>query len=121
MTTSQSAARAYAAGARHRPMRDQEAEVFRYAAVGLQRAADAGALPRTRALADNARLWTAVMDLLRDPDNRLPESLRAGIISLGLAVEREMAQPEPDFAFLIGINHNVAAGLTGTAGTGDAR
>ena len=54
-----------------------------------------------------------VTDLMRDPGNALPEPLRASIISVGLSVQREMDQDTPDFDFLIAINENIAAGLSG--------
>ena len=50
----------------------------------------AGPIPRVRALADNRRLWLTVADLMRDPENALPLELRASIVSVGLAVQREM-------------------------------
>ena len=52
-----------------------------------------------------------VTDLMRDPLNALPQDLRASIVSVGLAVQREMDRDEPDFDFLIAINENIAAGL----------
>ena len=103
------AARAYQAGATHRSPRAQEAEVFQITNAGL-RAADSPAA-RARALADNRRLWTTVNDLMRDPANALPMELRAAIFSVGLAVQREMEQAEPNLQFLIAINENMGAGL----------
>ena len=50
-------------------------------------------------------------DLMRDPGNVLPEPLRATILSVGLAVQREMDAATPDVKFLVSINENVAAGL----------
>lgn len=109
------ATRAYRASASHRSLRDQEADVFRYAIGALRSARDEGPLPRVKALADNRRLWGTVTDLMRDPDNKLPEALRAQIVSLGLAVQRNMDGEAPDFDFLIGVNENMAAGLSGAA------
>jgi flagellar biosynthesis regulator FlaF len=43
----------------------------------------------------------------------LPDGLRAAIISVGLAVQREMERPSPDLDFLISVNDNIAAGLAG--------
>jgi flagellar protein FlaF len=107
--------RAYQAAATHRTQREQEADVFRRATGALKTARDADALHRVRALADNRRLWTTVADLMRDPENALPMELRAGIVSVGLAVEREMDRDSPDFDFLIAVNDNMAAGLAGQA------
>lgn len=113
MQPSTQAARAYEAAAVHRSARDQEADIFRRAIGGLKAARDAGPVQRVRALADNRRLWMAVGDLMRDPANGLPLPLRASIISVGMAVEREMDREQPDLAFLIEINEHIAAGLSG--------
>jgi flagellar biosynthesis regulator FlaF len=50
---------------------------------------------------------------MRDPLNTLPRDLRASIVSVGITVQREMERQSPDFDFLIGINENIAAGLSG--------
>ncbi len=113
MQTMSGAMRAYQASATHRSLRQQEADVFRFANGGLRGALAAGAQQRVRAIADNRRLWTTVLDLMCDPENALPETLRASIISVGLAVQREMEQPHPDIGFLIEVNENIAAGLSG--------
>jgi flagellar protein FlaF len=109
------AARAYENAANHRSQREQEADVFHRAIGALKAARQGGSLPRVRAIADNRRLWLAVNDLMRDPLNPLPEGLRASIVSVGLAVQREMDRDTPDFAFLIAVNENLAAGLSGPA------
>ena len=51
---------------------------------------------------------------MRDPRNALPDELRASIVSVGLAVQREMDRVAPNFDFLISINENFAAGLSST-------
>ena len=112
MPTMTQAARAYEAAATHRSQREQEADVFRRATGALKAARDAGPIPRVRAIADNRRLWMTVTDLMRDPLNPLPQDLRASIVSVGLAVQREMDSDTPDFDFLIAINENIAAGLS---------
>jgi len=109
------AMKAYAASSAHRSLRDQEAEVFRRATAALRSGRHANRVQQVRALADNARLWTTVIDLMRDPDNALPPPLRASIVSVGLAVQREMQRDAPDFDFLIEINEDIAAGLSGPA------
>ena len=68
-----------------------------------------------RALADNRQLWTMVMDLVRDPANPLPALLRGQLMSVGLAVAREMDGAAPDLPFLMQVNNDVAAGLSGPA------
>ncbi len=107
------AARAYQAASDRRSQRVQEADVFRRAIGVLKAARDAGPVQRVRALSDNRRLWMAVTDLMRDPDNSLPITLRASILSVGLTVQRDMDSEQPDFDFLIEINENIAAGLSG--------
>jgi flagellar biosynthesis regulator FlaF len=102
---------AYQAAATHRSPREQEADVFRRAIGALRAAQDGNALQSVRALADNRRLWMAVNDLMRDPANNLPQELRGAILSVGLAVEREMDRDVPDLNFLISVNENFAEGL----------
>jgi flagellar protein FlaF len=107
------AIQAYRTASRYRSQRDQEADVFRRATAALRSAQDAGPIQQVRALADNRRLWITVLDLMRDPSNQLPQPLRASIISVGLAVQRDMEQESPDFDFLISINESITAGLAG--------
>lgn len=114
-TMNQAVAQAYQAAATHRSHREQEADVFRRASGALRAASDAGAIRRVQAIADNRRLWMTVTDLMRDPLNALPQNLRASIVSVSLAVQREMDREKPDFAFLIAINEDIAAGLAGQA------
>jgi flagellar protein FlaF len=106
-------ARAYEKAAAHRGLRDQEADVFRHATGALKAARNSGQLPRVKAIADNRQLWLTVNGLMRDPLNALPAALRASIVSVGLAVQREMDRETPDFDFLIDVNENIAAGLSG--------
>jgi flagellar biosynthesis regulator FlaF len=107
-------ARAYAAAASHRGLREQEADIFMRTNAALRRAHEGGrTLDRVRALADNDRLWTAVIDLLRDPENALPAQLKASMVSVGRTVQREMQRETPDLGFLIQVNENIAAGLSG--------
>ena len=106
------AVKAYAASSAHRSVRAQEADVFRRATAALRKGRDANRVVQVRAIADNTRLWTTVIDLMRDPANALPDALRASIVSVGLAVQREMQRDAPDFDFLIGVNEDIAAGLS---------
>lgn len=113
MSLAQSATRAYQAAAESRSVREQEAELFRYASGLLRTSAAATPAAKARAIADNKRLWSLVNILLRDEANQLPVALRAQIISLSIAVRRELDCPEPDLDFVIGINDQIAAGLSG--------
>ena len=106
------AARAYQTAATFRSQREQEADVFRRAIGALKAARIGNAILRVRALADNRRLWMAVNDLMRDSSSDLSPDLRAAIISVGIAVHREMDRDAPDFSFLIAINENFVAGLS---------
>jgi len=107
------ARQAYESAARFRSQRDQEADVFRHATSALKAARGAGAIARIRALADNRRLWITVGDLVRDSENALPDNTKAGIVSIALSVHRELDQETPDFDFLVGINENMTAALSG--------
>ena len=107
------ATRAYRAASAQRSPREQEADVFRRVTGGLRAAQHGMPLDQAKALADNSRLWMMVGDLLRDPDNALPASLRASIVSVGHALQREMRGVLPDFAFLIAVNEDITAGLSG--------
>jgi flagellar protein FlaF len=107
------AIQAYKTAAQYRSQREQEADVFYHAIAALKGAIGAGTIQQVRALADNRRLWMMVHDLLRDPANALPDPLKAAILSVGITVQREMDQEQPDFNFLISINENIAAGLAG--------
>lgn len=113
MFTLRQATNAYAVAATFRSIREQEADVFRRTNAMLRRARDAGGRQRVRALADNNMLWDTVIGLMLDPDNALPAELRATIVSVGLAVQRQVQAPEPDFDFLLSVNENIAAGLSG--------
>jgi flagellar biosynthesis regulator FlaF len=105
--------RAYRAARAARDPREQEAEVIRRVTFGLRAALDQTGPARMRAVADNRRLWLAMESALVDPSNRLPAPMRAGLVSLGRAVQREMDGPSPDIAFLIEVNEQVATGLLG--------
>lgn len=112
MQTMTHATRAYEAASVRRSQREQEADVFHRATGALRAARDSSPIDRVRALADNRRLWSTVNDLMRDPLSTLPATLRAQIISVGLAVQREMDRDEPNFEYLITINEHIAAGLS---------
>ena len=112
MPTYRQAVQAYESATRYRSQREQEADVFRRTIASLKASQTASAIERIRALADNRRLWVTVNDLMYDPGNALPLQMRAQIVSVALAVQREMERDEPDFDFLIGINENFAAGLS---------
>lgn len=105
------AARAYGASRAALDPREQEADIFRRVTGGLRAVQDRDGPARMRAIADNRRLWLAIESTLADPSNQLPPQMRAGLISLGRAVQREMDSQDPDLGFLIEVNDQVAAGL----------
>ena len=109
--------RAYQGAVSQRSLREQEADIFQRANGALRAAKEASPVILARALADNRRLWATVVDLVRDPENALPAPLRAAIVSVGMTVQREMDNEQPDINFLIGINEHFAAGLSGDPGT----
>lgn len=111
MNASRNAAHAYAAASAHRSLREQEADVFRRAGTALRRGRDLDHIGQARAVADNDRLWSMVLDLVRDPGNALPPPLRAGIASVALAVQRELRASTPDIDFVAAVNENMAKGL----------
>lgn len=113
--TSNAARRGYETASSFRSTREQEADVFRRVNGALRASEQGSPVQRVRALADNRRLWRTMSDLLRDPDNGLPRETRAALLSIGLTVEREMEEDQPDLAFLIAVNENIAAGLSGAA------
>ncbi len=115
MQSMMQAAQAYRAAAAHRSMREQQADVFRQANGALNAGRGGNAVTLARALAENRQLWVTVIGLMRDPANPLPTELRASIVSVGLAVQRDMDRDTPDFDFLISINEHIAAGLSGNA------
>ena len=115
MSSHAKASRAYAATQGLRSLRDQEADLFLRANAALRQSREAGPLPLVRALSDTGRLWSAVIDLVRDPENALPAPLKASIVSVGLAGQREVDRPAPDIDFLIAVNADLAAGLASPA------
>ncbi len=69
-------------------------------------------------LAENIQFWSALRFDLADPDNRLPEELRAALISLALWVERQSSAViggDQGLAALVSTNRTIAAGLAGQA------
>lgn len=68
------------------------------------------------ALHENTRLWTALgLDLAR-PDNELPESLRASLLSLALFMRRHaelVLRGEESAEVIVEINTTVMRGLRG--------
>lgn len=83
---------------------------------------EAASLPKTEiarrmdALDWNRRVWSFLASDCYDPNNGLPEQLRAGIISLSIFVGKytsEIMQKDADIETLIDINRTIMQGLAG--------
>ncbi|MGF1554261.1 MAG: flagellar biosynthesis regulator FlaF [Paracoccaceae bacterium] len=86
-------------------------------------AADAPRLDLADALAENAKLWGALLGDVADPRNALPEALRGSLASLALFVERhsqKVLAEDADPSALVEINTAVMRGLRGAVGSGSA-
>ena len=73
---------------------------------------------RMDALDWNRRLWSTLGTACSDPNNGLPQALRAQIISLSLFVAKHtsvVARGEDDFNTLIDLNRMMMQGLSGQA------
>jgi flagellar protein FlaF len=86
--------------------------------IGMLRVAqESGPLSRERvdALFYLRRLWMIFLDDLKDPNNELPDALRAGIISIGLwmikEIDRVRSRVTDDLAPMIEINEIIRDGL----------
>ncbi len=83
----------------------------------LRAAQDKGPQSRERieALFYLKRLWTIFLDDLNDPNNELPGQLRAGIISIGIwmmkEIERVRGRLTDDLTPMIEINELIRDGL----------
>jgi len=109
-------ARGYGATQRARTLREQEADVFRRVNYTLKAAIHANAIEKARALSDNRRLWLAIEAALINPENQLPQETRVSILRLGRLIQKELDAQEPDFNFLINMNDQMIAGLSGDPG-----
>jgi flagellar protein FlaF len=94
--------------------RQAEREVLEKLARRL-RAEDPSPAERAAAIQTNLELWTTFALDLRDPENGLPEALKASLLSLAIFVIKRSPQVlrgEADAAILAQINEGVAAGLS---------
>lgn len=94
-----------------------EAKLFATIASRLEQASGlpARSTRRLRALADARRLWLHTATLCSDPANRLPRELRAQIISVALAVLREIDAEAPDVTTIGEITGAIGDGLAAAA------
>ena len=73
---------------------------------------------RVGALDWNRRLWATLSADCANPENRLPDALRASIISLGMFVNRhtsEAIRNGGDIGLLVEVNRSIMQGLAPTA------
>ena len=71
----------------------------------------------------NNEVWAAFMDDCRSSDNRLPEKLRGGILSLAIWVGKETKSAmngDSDLDMLIAVNRDIMKGLRGSGNSGDS-
>lgn len=94
--------------------RAREAALFRRVTDSLIDGLHGDDTARRAALAPNRLLWSALTMLLSEKPSALPLGLRAALISLGLAVQREMRRASPDLRYLVEINEQIIAGLNGS-------
>ncbi len=97
--------------------REAEYRVFAMVTAGLLTAKERGRahLPAlAEALDKNRRLWTTLAQDCADPQNALPEKLRAQIISLAMFVSRHSSsvmQEGEDLDVQIEVNRSIMPGL----------
>jgi flagellar protein FlaF len=98
-------------------MRARERQAMDRVIAMLRAAQDAGPMSRERvdALYYLRRLWTIFLDDLKDPNNELPAQLRAGIISIGIwmmkEIDRVRGGQTDDLTPIIEINEVIRDGL----------
>lgn len=95
--------------------RQAEYRLFAQVTRALLDAHEAGDQARlVKAVHWNRRLWLALQADCASDDNRLPEQIRAGIISLAIWVDKQSRQVlgrKADLAPLIEVNRNIMSGL----------
>lgn len=100
-----------------RLMRERERRAFDKVVTLLKQAREKGVGSREaiEALYYLRRLWSIVMNDLQSPENELPDELRAGLISIGLWMMKEMDQvgggKKIDLMPMIEINEIIRDGL----------
>jgi len=101
----------------HQTMRARERAAMDKVIGMLRAAQEKGPLSRERveALFYLRRLWAIFLDDLNDSNNELPDQLRAGIISIGIwmmkEIDRVRARVTDDLAPMIEINEIIRDGL----------
>jgi len=96
--------------------RDLEIRAISHITSQLMEANKAAAEPMTRirALNGNVRLWSLLMQYLSEPENALPDTIKASYISLGMFAHRTSLaalSTATDLSTLITINTDVLEAL----------
>lgn len=119
--------RAYqTASARAENPRETEYRLFGQVTRALIAASEAGPLEfkqRADALDWNRRMWSGLAADCGSEGNKLPESLRAAIISLGIFVSKETSavmRGDSNFETLIEINRMIMQGLAPAVANAEA-
>ena len=101
----------------HETMRARERAAMERVIGMLRTAQEKGPLSREQidALFYLRRLWMIFLDDLKDPNNELPQQLRAGLISIGIwmmkEIDRVNSRVTDDLAPMIEINEIIRDGL----------
>jgi flagellar protein FlaF len=101
----------------HQTMRVREREAMDRVIAMLRAAQEKGPQSRERveALYYLRRLWMIFITDLKDPNNELPDQLRAGIISIGIwmnkEIDRVLGGQTNDLTPMIEINQLIREGL----------
>jgi flagellar protein FlaF len=107
--------------------REVEAMAFTKAALLLEEAKgkSKNVDEYAKALRFNHLLWTIIQADLTDPENQLPDEIKANVMSLSIFVDKQttkaLRSSEPrELDILITINRNLAAGLRTNSVTAQA-
>jgi len=97
--------------------RSRERELMKRSIDLLKKAskAEQNSIDAVEAIHFTRRLWTALVDDLAQPDNELPQELRANLISIGIwilkEVERIRQGESDDFDGIIEISDSIRKGI----------
>ena len=83
---------------------------------GLKATLNADAVDQARAIADNRRLWMALEAAVLHSANQLPEALEGSILDMSRMVQKKMDLQTRDIPFLINMNEQMIAALSGDPG-----
>ena len=107
--------------------REVEAMAFTKAAVLLEDAKkhSNNIEEYSKALRFNHLLWTIIQADLTEPENELPDEIKANVMSLSIFVDKQTTKAlrsstASDLDVLININRNLAAGLRTNPETGES-